>query len=56
MLCTDGITDGLWEKGLSAELACSEGATRCSSRLLERARDNSGSDDATLIIADIAEL
>ena len=56
MLCTDGITDGLWEKGLSAELACSEGATRCSSRLLERARDNSGNDDATLIIADIAEL
>ena len=56
LLCTDGITDGLWEKGLAAELSSPEEAKDCSFQVLRRARGNSSGDDATLIVADITEL
>ena len=56
ILCTDGITDGLWERGFAAELSSSAEAKECSFQVLQRARENSSVDDATLIVADIAEL
>ena len=56
LLCTDGIIDGLWEKGLAAELSSPSEAKECSLQILRRARENSSGDDATMIVADIAEL
>ena len=56
LLRTDGIIDGLWEKGLAAELSSPSEAKECSLQILRRARENSSGDDATMIVADIAEL
>jgi len=56
LLCTDGIIDGLWEKGLAAELSSGGEAKECSFQILRRARESSSRDDATVIVADIAEL
>lgn len=56
LLCTDGIIDGLWERGVADELGKSGDPTELAQNILSRARDNSSDDDATLIVADIAQL
>ena len=56
LLCTDGIIDGLWEKGIASELSDHGESAELAARILTRARDNSHDDDATLIVANIAQL
>lgn len=55
MICSDGLIDGLWERKISLGLA-SEGDARSVCReLLDRAVENAGADDTTLIIIDVIE-
>ena len=56
LLCTDGLIDGLWERGLATELARHGEPTDLAHRILTRARENSRDDDATLIVTQIAQL
>ena len=56
LLCTDGIIDGIWERGLATELEGNGESADLAPRILRRARDNSRDDDATLIVAKIAQL
>ncbi len=56
LLCTDGIIDGLWERGLATELAGHGEPADLAPRILTRARKNSRDDDASLIVAQIAQL
>lgn len=54
MLCSDGITDGLWEKHIHSALDKNRDSTSATSNaLITRATDNDGSDDTTLIVIDI---
>lgn len=54
MLCSDGITDGLWEKHIHKALSQNSNSTSATSNaLMTRAYDNDGSDDTTLIVIDI---
>ncbi|MEE3179170.1 MAG: protein phosphatase 2C domain-containing protein, partial [Verrucomicrobiota bacterium] len=56
LLCTDGIIDGLWERGLATELAGHGEPADLAPRILTRARENSRDDDASLIVVRIAQL
>ncbi len=56
LLCSDGIIDGLWERGLATELAHDDEPARLAPRILSRARENCRRDDATLIVANINKL
>ena len=56
LLCSDGIIDGLWERALAAELSGNGESAELAARILARARDSSHDDDATLIVANIAQL
>ena len=56
LLCTDGIVDGLWERGIQGELSRHTPPREVAGALLERACETSTSDDATLIVADISQL
>lgn len=56
LLCTDGIIDGMWERGLASELARKAEPEEVAQQILQRAREASRDDDATLIVADIAKL
>lgn len=56
LLCTDGIIDGIWERGLATELAEPGESADLATSILNRARGNSRDDDATLIVAKIAQL
>lgn len=49
LLCTDGLIDGLWERHLGEHLAESPPG-RAARSLLDRAADNAGLDDITLIV------
>ena len=54
LICSDGLIDGLWERQLSNALAaCPENPADTASALLNRAIDNSGIDDTTLIIVTV---
>lgn len=53
LLCTDGVTDGLWEKHFTGALLSESPARKLNSQLLAKAYQNAGKDDTTLIIADI---
>lgn len=54
MLCSDGITDGLWEKHIHSGLDKNRDSTSAAANaLIARATDNDGSDDTTLIVIDI---
>ena len=51
LICSDGVTDGLWERHISDALAtCQGGPATTTQRLLKRAIDNAGFDDTSLIV------
>jgi protein phosphatase len=55
LVCSDGLIDGLWERHLSAALAsCPDEPTATAEILLQRAVDNSGIDDTSLIVIAVA--
>ena len=56
LLCTDGIIDGLWDRTLATELSENGESADLAARILTRAREGSHDDDATLIVANIAQL
>ncbi|MEO1857859.1 MAG: protein phosphatase 2C domain-containing protein [Rubritalea sp.] len=54
MLCSDGVTDGLWEKHIHSALDKNRDSTSAAANaLMTRAIDNDGSDDTTLIVIDV---
>ncbi|MFC5050367.1 PP2C family protein-serine/threonine phosphatase [Rubritalea spongiae] len=54
LLCSDGLIDGLWEKHIHSALSKNPDSTSAvADVLMNRAIDNDGSDDTTLIIVDI---
>ena len=54
MLCSDGIIDGLWEKHIHSALGKNRDSTSAAANaLMDRAIDNDGSDDTTLIVIDV---
>ena len=56
LLCSDGIIDGLWERTIATELGHETEPARLAPRMLKRARESCRADDATLIVAQIAQL
>lgn len=51
LICSDGLIDGLWERNLSNALAaCPDDPASTAVTLLNRAIDNSGIDDTSLIV------
>ena len=56
LLCTDGIVDGVWERAIREQLAQANPPREVTQALLDCARGNCTSDDATLIVADISQL
>jgi serine/threonine protein phosphatase PrpC len=55
LVCSDGLIDGLWERHLAEALAaCPDDPATTATTLLERAIDNSGVDDTSLIIIAVA--
>ncbi len=53
MICSDGLIDGLWERKIGIFLANGDAVGSCRG-LLERAVENSGSDDTTLVVIDVS--
>lgn len=54
MICSDGIIDGLWEKHIHSALEKNRDSTSATANaLIDRAVDNDGSDDTTLIVIDV---
>lgn len=50
LICSDGLIDGLWERNIHSEITRNGGSTSAlASSLMERAANNDGSDDITLI-------
>ncbi len=56
MLCSDGIMDGLWEKDIRAMLTEEGGIHETAEAMSARARKNDGSDDTTILLAEIAKV
>lgn len=56
LLCTDGITDGLWERHIREGLNEDGDPQNLAEALLTRATGNDKSDDATLIVAEVRGL
>lgn len=55
LVCSDGLIDGLWERQISAALAsCHQNPMATAEKMLQRAVDNAGVDDTSLIIITIA--
>jgi protein phosphatase len=55
LICSDGLIDGLWERQLSNALsACPENPADTAVTLLNRAIENSGIDDTTLIMITVS--
>jgi protein phosphatase len=51
LVCSDGLVDGLWERHISDALAtCGHSPATTAQSLLNRAIDNSGIDDTSLIV------
>ncbi|MBC8128091.1 MAG: serine/threonine-protein phosphatase [Gloeobacteraceae cyanobacterium ES-bin-144] len=50
LICSDGLTEGLWERHISDALTAPLSAEKISQILLNRAIDNAGIDDTTLIV------
>ena len=54
MLCSDGVSDGLWQKHIHSALGENRDSTSAVAHaLMTRAIDNDGSDDTTLIVIDV---
>jgi len=56
MLCTDGVMDGLWEKGIREELLEERSITETVHAICSRAYENDDRDDTTLIVAKISRV
>ena len=56
MLCTDGIMDGLCEKGIREELLEDRSIAETTKALCDRAYENDDRDDTTLIVAKISRV
>jgi serine/threonine protein phosphatase PrpC len=56
MLCSDGIMDGLWDTTIREMLAETGTVKQTSTDLARRAIDNDGSDDTTVIVAEISRV
>jgi serine/threonine protein phosphatase PrpC len=55
LICSDGLIDGLWERHINNALAtCPDSPSRTADTILNRAIDNSGIDDTTLIIVTVS--
>ena len=56
LLCSDGVSDGLWEKHIVGALESKSDARTLRQEILEKAYQACGKDDTTLIVADISSL
>lgn len=56
LLCSDGVSDGFWEKHFTAALQSESPTSDLCANILERSYRACGNDDTTLIVADIALL
>ncbi|MEP2776146.1 MAG: PP2C family serine/threonine-protein phosphatase [Luteolibacter sp.] len=54
LICSDGLIDGLWERKIGIKLASAAEALTTCRELLERAMENSGADDTTLVVIDVS--
>ena len=54
LICSDGLVDGLWERQIRNILAEDVSPCECCEKLLNRAVENAGVDDTTLIVIDVA--
>ncbi len=55
LICSDGLIDGVWERHIAEALAAPEPPPATAERLLKRAIQNSGVDDTTLIVIEVAQ-
>lgn len=55
LICSDGLIDGVWERHIADALAGSTRPDETAGKLLARAVGNSGVDDTTLIVVNVAE-
>ena len=55
LICSDGLIDGVWERHISEALAALVSPHETAQRLLNRAVQNSGVDDTTLIVVEVNE-
>jgi len=56
LICSDGLIDGLWERHIAEALAkCPVIPTLTAETLLQRAIDNCGIDDTTLIVVTVSD-
>ena len=55
LICSDGLIDGVWERHIAEALASHQTTIETSQRLLNRAIQNSGVDDTTLIVLQVEE-
>ena len=56
LICSDGVIDGLWERGISDGLAAEGTLVEKAGALHKRAIENDGRDDSTLILASITRV
>ncbi|GHC64746.1 protein phosphatase 2C domain-containing protein [Roseibacillus persicicus] len=56
LLCSDGVTDGLWEKHIVGAMQSKLKTRELRDEILEKAYQSCGKDDTTLIVADIDTL
>jgi serine/threonine protein phosphatase PrpC len=54
LICSDGLIDGVWERHIRDALAEDSLPGDCCGKLLERAVENAGTDDTTLIVIGIS--
>jgi PPM family protein phosphatase len=54
LICSDGLIDGVWERHIRDALAEDSLPVECCRKLLNRAVENAGADDATLIVIGIS--
>jgi len=55
LICSDGLIDGVWERHIAEALAAPAQPPETADKLLKRAVENSGIDDATLIVLHVVE-
>ncbi|MFK7850074.1 MAG: PP2C family serine/threonine-protein phosphatase [Akkermansiaceae bacterium] len=53
LICSDGLIDGLWERQINEALGSDRDQKSNCEALLERAIENAGSDDTTLIVLEV---
>lgn len=53
LVCSDGVIDGLWERHIASGLGGAAHVEDCANKLLQRAIENSGVDDASLFVIEV---